>query len=360
MADDLSRDNMLLFLSLVPQGCQSQIPWELVELLITLPTGLGFRQLDIAVQGYLDNALTHSSRQCYQSVINSYHRFCEQFSVSTPFPLSHLCLCRFISFLASGGVSHATIKVYLSGLRYAQIVLSFDPGFSNFPQLELVLRGIRRVSSNRRRVRLPITPRILVLLFQSWSIPPVSYDTVMLWAACCTGFIGFLRSAEFTSPNVRGDVEPGLSVADVSVDSLSQPSYVALLLRRSKTDTFGMGATVYLGLVDGVICPVKALLAYVAVRGNGPGPLFVFQDGSPLTWPALVRAVWSALRSHNIDVSSFNGHSFRIGAATTAAACGIPDSLIQVLGRWKSSAFTEYIRTPRETLASVLARLIPS
>ena len=93
-----------------------------------------------------------------------------------------------------------------------------------------------------------------------------------------------------------------------------------------------MGATVYLGLVDGVICPVKALLAYVAVRGNGPGPLFVFQDGSPLTWPALVRAVRSALRSHNIDVSSFNGHSFRIRAATTAAACGIPDSLIQVLG----------------------------
>ena len=48
----------------------------------------------------------------------------------------------------------------------------------------------------------------------------------MLWAACCTGFLGFLRSAEFTSPKLRGDVEPGLSVADVSVDSLSQPSYM--------------------------------------------------------------------------------------------------------------------------------------
>ena len=34
-ADALSRDNMTLFLSLVPQGCQSQVPWEMVELLIT-------------------------------------------------------------------------------------------------------------------------------------------------------------------------------------------------------------------------------------------------------------------------------------------------------------------------------------
>ena len=291
--------------------------------------------------------------------MNSYHRFCVQFSVSTPFPLSHLGLCRFVSFLAAGGVSYATIKVYLSGLRHAQIALGLpDPGYSHFPQLELVLRGIRRVAPDRRGVRLPITPQILALLFQFWSLPPVSYDAVMLWAACCTGFFGFLRAAEFTSPLVRGNTDPGLSVADVSVDSLSHPSYVALLLRRSKTDTFGMGSTIYLGLVDGVICPVKALLGYISLRGNGPGPLFVFQDGSALTRPALVQAVRSALRSHNIDVGGFNGHSFRIGAATTAAACGIPDSLIQVLGRWKSSAFRVYIRTPRETLTSVSARLI--
>ena len=323
---------------------------------------MGVQQLDISVQSYLGNALALSSQRCYRSAVNSYLHFCTQFQAPSPFPLSEPYLCRFVSFLASvRGVAYTTIQVYLSGLRHAQIVLGLpDPAFSSLPRLDLVLRGIRRAAGNNpRRVRLPITPRILALLYQSWSRPPVSHDAAMLWAACCTGFFGFLRSGEFTTPSLHGGTGPGLSVADVSVDSFSNPSYVALFLRRSKTDTFGVGSTIYLGLVDGSICPVKALLGYIVLRGNGPGPLFAFQSGSPLTRSALVQAVRDALRPHNVDVGGFNGHSFRIGAATTAAAAGVPDSLIQVLGRWKSSAFTTYIRSPKESLITVSARLIP-
>ena len=278
----------------------------------------------------------------------------------SPFPLSELVLGRYVAYLASKSMSYVSIRVYLSGLRFMQIAYGLpDPSLSSFCHLEYVLRGIRKSTPiHKRPRRLPVTPHTLRLLFRVWSRPPVSQDKVMLWAACCTGFFGFLRSGEFTCPSMNAYSNLMLSADDVRVDSHSNPSFVTIHLRHSKTDIFGVGATIYLGCVDGPICPVKALLAYLVLRGPGPGPLFVFQDGSPLSRSLLVTAVRSALDSQGLDVRGFNGHSFRIGAATTAAACGMEDSLIQSLGRWKSSAFTSYIQTPRDTLISISSVLL--
>ena len=79
---------------------------------------------------------------------------------------------------------------------------------------------------------------------------------------------------------------------------------------------------------------------------------FLFADGSFLTRD-LVREVRDALSRAGIDCSLYAGHSFRIGAATTAAKQKVPDSTIKMLGRWESAAYTQYIRTPCETLASI-------
>lgn len=230
-----------------------------------------------------------------------------------------------------------------------------------FALLGYLLRGIRRATPVvRRPPRLPITPTVLRLLHTVWSRPPVSRDEVMLWAACCTGFFGFLRTAEFTCLSLQSySAASVLSFADVAVDSRTRPSCVSIRLKRSKSDVFGIGATVFLSVVDGPICPVKSILHYLALRGSSPGPLFLFSDGTPLSRVRLVRAVRSALEESGIRADGFNGHSFRIGAATAAAAAGLEDSLIQQLGRWKSDAFLAYIRIPQTTLMSVSPRLIP-
>jgi len=63
-------------------------------------------------------------------------------------------------------------------------------------------------------------------------------------------------------------------------------------------------------------------------------------------------AVREALQKAGVDQSRYCGHSFRIGAATTAAAKGMEDSIIKTLGRWNSLAYLQYVKIPRDQLAS--------
>ena len=128
-------------------------------------------------------------------------------------------------------------------------------------------------------------------------------------------------------------------------------------LRHSKTDVFGVGVTLYVGATGDILCTVAAILAYLATCPSSPGPLFTLGNGQLLSCVHLVAAIRQGLASMGADVSQFSGRSFRIGAATTAAQVGIPDSLTETLGRWKSSAFL-YIRTPLPYLTSVSRHLL--
>ena len=60
-----------------------------------------------------------------------------------------------------------------------------------------------------------------------------------------------------------------------------------------------------------------------------------------------------ALERRSVHSEGYSGHSFRIGAATTAAETGVGDAVIQRLGRWKSAAYKGYVQPEREGLAGI-------
>ena len=76
-----------------------------------------------------------------------------------------------------------------------------------------------------------------------------------------------------------------------------------------------------------------------------------------LTKSTLNRLVKTLSQTVGIPVNCYSTYSFRIGAATTGAAAGIPDWKIRMLGRWLSDAYDLYIRTPTDQLETVPAVL---
>lgn len=258
----------------------------------------------------------------------------------------------------SQSVTWKTIRSYLSALRFFQIRAGYpDASLSSFPRLTYVLHGIHRVTPEYSRLhRLPITKDLLLVLYRAWSSPPVQFNHLMLWAACCLGFFGFLRAGEFTCTAAEASAPP-LSHSDIAVDSRDNPQLITVHLRRTKTDPFGAGCYIYLGRTYTTPCPVAAMLNYLAARNSTSRPLFIFENGTPLTRASLVAHTREALARMGVDSSRYSGHSFRIGAATAAAEAGYSDSFIQALGRWKSSAFMTYIRTSPRQLVSVAPRL---
>lgn len=183
---------------------------------------------------------------------------------------------------------------------------------------------------------------------------PKDFNNIMLWAAFLICFYGFLRSGEITIPNAASyDPSVHLNLADIAVDNQQSPNILQIKLKASKTDPFRQGIDIHIGKTNNALCPISATLNYLAVRGTEPGLLFTYSDHSPLTKSKFTESFRMLLSQAGLNSCQYAGHSFRVGAASTAAARGIEDSIIQTLGRWKSDAYLTYVRLPPENLAAI-------
>lgn len=309
--------------------------------------------LERVAQQYFTGGLAEGTRRAYKSAARCYARFCGQYRLPL-LPLTEQSSCLFATYLAKRGLSPGTVSSYLAATRFLQITAGMgQPPRENWPRLHYVVRGIKRLQADSpHRTRLPITADVLLTLGRTWSAGSLEnpYNALLLWAACCLGYFGFLRAGEFTATS---GVPPSIRLADVSVDSNTAPSVLKVHLRKAKTDPFGKGVDLFLGKTGAPLCPVAAMLKFLGVRSKEDGPLFILEGGAPLSRDLLVKKVRRALESAGLDQSQYTGHSFRIGAATSAAAAGVPAHIIKMMGRWSSEAYMLYIQTPRESLASV-------
>lgn len=298
--------------------------------------GTAQRELESQCFGFLARGLAVSSRRTYASGLKKFWSFCALFPdlfPSSPIPASEYQLMMFVSWLARS-LSPASVAVYLAAVRSYHIDWGFSDPTENKPRLRRVLQGIRRSRPGSSIPRCPITREILCSIHHILSVTDNGFDSVMFWSACSLAFFVFLRVSEFTSSPPFDPVRH-LSPADVQFLPGQPSPGLRVNIKTSKTDPLGVGHLLYIGVAGNSLCPMSAMRTYLTLRGSSAGPLFVWVDRSPLT-AAHVNCYLREILSRAGVSGQFSSHSFRIGAATSAAAAGIPDHLIQTLEYWTS------------------------
>ena len=296
--------------------------------------------LDAMFIQYQSLGVTPSTQRTYQAGVRSYLQFCYSYNI-VPFPTSPLTLRCFCSYIAQC-ISHKTIKVYLSGIRLEHLEHGHtDP--TNDPLLHLLCKGIKRCQGDTSGKRLPITINILKMLKTQLhdSSTHSIIEKQLLWSASTLAFFGFLRASELTSNS--------LLWSDVQLT----PSTITLLFKQSKTDLLGCGQSITLQATSTSTCPVKAMNLFARESIEKSRPVYCGGRFNSLSREQLIHQLHNLLQNAGYEHHLYASHSFRIGAATTAAAAGLPAWLIKAMGRWSSDAYQTYICCPTSVLQSI-------
>ena len=139
------------------------------------------------------------------------------------------------------------------------------------------------------------------------------------------------------------------------------PTTYSITVQVSKTDPFRHGSTIRLAPSGHpLLCPARTLSTFLQRRPptTSTQSLLVLTSGSPLTRHTLTLAIRQLAALAGLNSSMYSSHSFRTGAATTASAVGLPESLIKTLGRWSSNAVHTYILPPPTVLDSIPNALV--
>jgi len=152
----------------------------------------------------LHNGLAVNTRSTYIAGQHRYQNFCRAIN-ATSIPTSEQTLLLFATHLADSNITYSTIKVYMSTIRHMHVTEGCHEEFYSqlTPRVQLALKGIQKsqATSHTQRTCLLITLEIMHSINGLLSEEPHSYDNILLWAACCLAFFGFLRVSEFTILN---------------------------------------------------------------------------------------------------------------------------------------------------------------
>uniref|UniRef100_A0A087Y3N6 Tyr recombinase domain-containing protein n=1 Tax=Poecilia formosa TaxID=48698 RepID=A0A087Y3N6_POEFO len=285
-----------------------------------MPICNNFNPLLQSAKFYVKNGLAPSTFKSYTYAWLKYAKFCSLHE--TPlYPIRINTIVAFITYCFEHlNLTPTYIRSLLAGVNF-------------FSQLQQPSSSQSLFSNHVIKLLL----NLLSTLNRSFYSP---YLKSLLKSSFLLAFYGLLRLGEFTSPNNTFISSRDLAVSDLSF----HPDFYSLSLKHSKTKG---ACTIVVARTNGQLCPFRAMFKFALLRhqlSGLPDPLFLTPEGLIMSAAWFLKHLRFLLAACHLPPSQFSGHFFRIGAATSAAAQGIPTSSLQQLGRWSSTAFSSYIR----------------
>ncbi|XP_053145691.1 uncharacterized protein LOC128342435 [Hemicordylus capensis] len=286
-------------------------------------------------------SLAPSTRAAYTRQCRTFQDFRTQVGLCQDWPPPAEQLMQFLVYLKGKSLSTGAMAGYLAALAFQSKSQGMADTTGDF-RVRRMLEGWTRehpVAVDSRRPLLPTAIRGAVVHYSG--ICRSSYEASLFRAATLVLFFGAFRAGELLPRSQHSPVFKVVQFGDVSLGR----DVAQLRLRFSKTDQRGRGQLVSLHMADdALLCPVRALGSYMALRGSSPGCLFVHEGGLPLSQYQFWTVAQQALGAAGVDTAQLSLHSFRIGAASTASRLGLSGETIQRIGRWRSATYKRYVR----------------
>ncbi|RPA76815.1 hypothetical protein BJ508DRAFT_310757 [Ascobolus immersus RN42] len=318
-------------------------------------------------------SLAPSTRHGYLTGLFSYLDFCQTRRFDTPIPATTTLLLHWLTALASSRSRQAsTIQAYLTGVKSHHIDLGLHVTVFDSDLIRRFLRGINNhlpqtIPTQLRRegdlrYRRPILKEDLQTILDSLTtLLPNEPATLGLKAVFSLAWTGFCRIGEITYErkdlvNTSPDEFASKHLVRRSITFEPTPNALSSRTLTGMRITFPSTKTSFLrpierwiAAVGGPYCPVHLMAEYFCHNSRALSEPLFFASGNP-PMPFTRQHVVKILQQFH---HSFNGHSFRRGAATWAAQIGLSEADIQSLGRWASATSARrYIEeSPQQSLA---------
>ena len=317
-----------------------------------------------AADKYYFNSLNESSKTSYKSKFNIFKKFLQEYKL-TIYNVDESTLIAFVVYRANNNITYATIKHDLFAIQSSLFDWNVKIYVSSMQVLEKVMHGIKRTQNvkSKKAEKLPITLDILEKMFEHLPSKTDVY-TQIYRSAFSIALFAMLRCGEFT--NTSQQTVMRIRHITFQQNGNKENYAMKIFLPASKTDIFRQGVTLTIpcNCEQCKICPVHETLRLIelykkhSLPCKPECPLFQFPNGNILNRNDVRKMLKFLCNEINVKEESFSGHSFRKGGATSLALNKAPDWVIQLLGRWKSSSYKRYIKTPEDHICQYVQYMI--